>query len=66
VTKCWPVSVTPRAVSNCTKEIPAVLNGTDVFIDPILYIVKSHAVPVRCTDIAPPRFLIGGLLVLSI
>jgi hypothetical protein len=41
-------------------EIPAVFNGTDVFIDPISYIIKTHAVPVRCTDIAPPRFLIGG------
>jgi hypothetical protein len=60
ITKCWPVSVTPRAVQNCTMEIPAVFNGTDVFIDPISYIIKSHAVPVRCTDIAPPRFLIGG------
>jgi hypothetical protein len=41
-------------------EIPAVFNGTDVFVDPISYIIKTHAVPVRCTDIAPPRFLIGG------
>jgi hypothetical protein len=60
ITKCWPVSVTPRAVQNCTMEIPAVFNGTDVFVDPISYIIMTHAVPVRCTDIAPPRFLIGG------
>jgi hypothetical protein len=54
ITKCRPVSVTPRAIQNCTMEIPAVLNGTDVFVDPISYIIKTHAVPVRCTDIAPP------------
>jgi hypothetical protein len=51
ITKCWPVSVTPRAVQNCTMEIPAVFNGTDVYVDPISYIIKTHAVPVRCTDI---------------
>jgi hypothetical protein len=41
-------------------EISAVFNDTDVFVDPISYIIKTHAVPVCCTDIAPPRFLIGG------
>jgi hypothetical protein len=60
ITRCQAVSVTPRAVQNCTMEIPAVLNGTDIFVDPISYIIKTHAVPVRCTDIVPPRFLIGG------
>jgi hypothetical protein len=60
ITKCWPVSVTPRVVKNCTMEITAVLNGTDIFLDPISDIIKTHAVPVRCKDIAPPRFLIGG------
>jgi hypothetical protein len=60
ITRCQAVSVTPRAVQNCTMDIPATLNNTDVFVDPISYIIKTHAFPVRCTDIAPPRFLIGG------
>jgi hypothetical protein len=60
ITRCQAVSVTPRAVQNCTMDIPATLNNTDIFVDPISYIIKTHAVPVRCTDIAPPRFLIGG------
>jgi hypothetical protein len=60
VTRCCPVSVTPRAVVNCTAEIPASYNNTDVFVDPISYVIKSYGTPLKCTDIAPPRFQIGG------
>jgi hypothetical protein len=60
ITRCKPVSVTPRAVTNCTAEIPASYNGSDVFIDPISYVIRSYGTPMKCTDIAPPRFQIGG------
>jgi hypothetical protein len=60
VTHCRPVSVTPRAVVNRTAEIPASYNGSDVYIDPISYVIKSYGTPMKCTDIAPPRFQIGG------
>jgi hypothetical protein len=60
VTHCRPVSVTPRAVVNCTAEIPAHYNGSEVFIDPISYVTKNYGTPMKCTDIAPPRFQIGG------
>jgi hypothetical protein len=60
VTKCAPVSVSPRAVTNCTSEIPVQFNGTDLFVNPASYMLKTYAVPIKCTDIAPPRFKIGG------
>jgi hypothetical protein len=60
VTKCQPVSVTPRAVTNCTAEIPASYNNSDVYVDPISYVIQSYGTPMKCTDIAPPRFQIGG------
>ncbi len=54
VTRCQPVEVTPRTHTNCTNEIPAEYNNTDVFIDPISFVIKAAAAPVRCNDIAPP------------
>ncbi len=47
VTRCQPVEVTPRTHTNCTNEIPPEYNNTDVFIDPISFVIKAAAVPVR-------------------
>ncbi len=47
------VEVTPRTHTN---ELLAEYNGTDVFIDPISFVIKAAATPVRCNDIAPPRW----------
>jgi hypothetical protein len=60
VTSCAPVEVIPRSHKNCTEEIPVVLNGTDVFVDPISYVIKSARSPVHCNDIAPSRYKVGG------
>jgi hypothetical protein len=34
VTMCALVEVVPRSHRNCTEEIPALLNGTEIFVDP--------------------------------
>jgi hypothetical protein len=60
IMRCNPMSVQPRAVLNCTSEVPVLFNGTDMFVDPISYVLRTHAVPIKCTDVAPPRFNIGG------
>jgi hypothetical protein len=60
VTRCQPVEVTPRTHTNFTNEIPAEYNNTDVFIDPISFVIKAAAAPVRCNDIAPPRWRLNG------
>jgi hypothetical protein len=60
VTRCQPVEVTPRTHTNCTNEIPAQYNNTDVFVDPISFVIKAAAAPVRCNDIAPPRWRLNG------
>ena len=54
------MEVTPRTHTNCTNEIPAEYNNTDVFIDPISFVIKAAAAPVRCNDIAPPRWRLNG------
>jgi hypothetical protein len=36
VTRCSPVEVIPRTHSNCTEEIPILVNGMDAFVDPIV------------------------------
>jgi hypothetical protein len=58
VTRCQATEVTPRNHTNCSNEIPAELNRTHVFVDPIGFVVK--AAPVRCNDIAPPRWRLNG------
>jgi hypothetical protein len=35
MTRCAPVSVSPRAVTNCTSQIPVQFNGMDLFVDPV-------------------------------
>ncbi len=41
VTQCAPVEVVPRSHKNCMEEIPVLSNGTEVFVDPISYVIKS-------------------------
>jgi hypothetical protein len=60
VTRCQPVEVTPRMHANCTSEIPVTVNNTNLFVDPISFVIKAAASPVRCNDIAPPRWKLGG------
>jgi hypothetical protein len=60
VTKCSPVEVVRRTHTNCTEEIPVVINGTEAFVDPISYVIKSAGAPIHCNDVAPPRYKVGG------
>ncbi len=53
MTNCSPVQVVPRIHANCTEEIPVTINGTDAFVDPISYVIKSAGSPIHCNDIAP-------------
>jgi len=61
VTRCQAAEVLPRTHTNCTNEIPVILNGTNVFVDPISFVIKAAAAPVRCNDVAPPRWRLNGL-----
>jgi hypothetical protein len=60
VTKCQAVEVVPRQHTECTNEIPVTFNDTEVFVDPISLVIKTTAAPVKCNDIAPPRWKLGG------
>ena len=59
-THCNPVQVVPRSLTpgNCSHEIPASFNGTDVFVDPINWVIRPLGTTVHCSDVAPPPFLI--------
>ena len=59
-THCNPVQVVPRSLApgNCSHEIPASYNGTDVLVDPINWVIRPLGTTVHCSDVAPPRFLI--------
>jgi hypothetical protein len=41
VTRCQATEVLPRIHINCTNEIPAILNGTNVFVNLISFEIKS-------------------------
>jgi hypothetical protein len=56
VTRCQATGVLPRTHNNCTNEIPAILNGTNMFADPINFVIKASPALVRCNNIAPPRW----------
>ena len=60
VSKCQAVEVVPCQHTECTNEIPVTFNETEVFVDPISLVIKTAAAPVRCNDIAPPRWKLGG------
>jgi hypothetical protein len=60
VTRCQAAEVLPRTHTNCTNEIQAILNGTNVFVDPISFVIKAAVAPVRCNDVAPPRWRLNG------
>jgi hypothetical protein len=53
VTRCASVGVVPPSNKNCTEEIPVLHNGTEIFVDPISYVIKSTGSPVHCNDVAP-------------
>ncbi len=54
------MEVVLRSHGNCTEEIPVMVNGTDAFVDPISYVIKSAGSPIHCNDVAPPRYKVGG------
>jgi hypothetical protein len=54
VMRCSPVEVVPRSHGNCTEEIPVTVNGTDAFVDPISYVIKSAGSPIHSNDVPPP------------
>ncbi len=54
------MKVNPRSHKNCIDEIPALSNGTEVFVDPISYVIKTPGSSVHCNDIALPRYKVGG------
>jgi hypothetical protein len=60
VMRCSPVEVGPRSHRNCTEEIPVTVNGTDAFVDPISYVIKSAGSPIHCKDVTPPWYKVGG------
>ena len=58
-THCNPVQVVPRSLApgNCSHEVPASYNGTDVFVDPINWVIRPLETTVHCSDVAPPLSL---------
>jgi hypothetical protein len=54
------MQVVPRSHRNCTEEIPVLLNRTEIFVDPISYIITLAGWPMHCNDVAPPRYKFGN------
>jgi hypothetical protein len=60
MTRCQTTDVLPRPHPNYTNEIPAILYGTNVFADPISFVIKATPALVRCNNIALPRWRLNG------
>jgi hypothetical protein len=54
------MEVLPHSHKNCTEEIPITVTGTEAFVDPISYVIKSAGSPIHCNDVAPPRYKVEG------
>jgi hypothetical protein len=52
ITRCAPVEVIPRL--HRKEEIPVVLNGTEMFVDPISYVIKSAGSQYIAMTLHPP------------
>jgi hypothetical protein len=61
VTRCQVTEVLLRTYTNCTNEFLVILNGTNMFVDLISFVIKAAAAPVRCNNIASPRWRLGKI-----
>ncbi len=59
VRRCAPAEVIPQSQTNCMEEIPALHNGTEIFVDLISNVIKSAGSPVYGNYVAPPRYKLG-------
>lgn len=59
VAKCKAVDVVPTFFQNCTNEIPALLNETRMFVDPISLVLKEVPTILRCNKVATPKWFIS-------
>jgi hypothetical protein len=48
------VVVEVRVQTVCTKEIPVVLKGKEMYVDPFTLVLQSAPTPVSCQKGAPP------------
>jgi hypothetical protein len=55
-----PVEVVPWSHKNCMEEIGMIYNGMEVFVDPIIYVIKTAGSLVYCNYVAPLRYKFGG------
>ncbi len=60
MTRCTPVEIVPWSLTNCKEEIPALMNGTEIFVDPISYVIMSAGSPIHCDDITPLSYKLEG------
>jgi hypothetical protein len=60
VTRCQATDMLPRTHTNFTNEIPVILNRTNVFADPISFVIKATPALARYNNIAPPRWRLNG------
>jgi hypothetical protein len=60
VRRCASVEVVIRIHRNCTEEIPAIYNGTKIFMNPVSIVIKSAGSLVHCNDLAPPWYKVEG------
>jgi len=60
--KCLPLEAQIREESNCTQEIPVSVKGTNrtnLYADPLSFIIQPYPTVVPCDNITPIRWKIG-------
>ena len=65
IEECPVIKVKLTAFSNCTQEIPAIYNGTQIFVDPVTHVVKDWPRITVCSDAYPSYYRINDEWVCS-
>ena len=65
IEECPVIKVKLTTYSNCTQEIPAIYNGTQIFVDPMTHVVKDWPRITVCSDAYPSYYRINEKWVCS-
>lgn len=59
LTICAPLKAELTSFSNCTQEIPIIINNSTLFADPLTYVIQKYPTILPCDAITPVRWKFG-------
>ncbi len=60
VSRCYPKNVTLAQTTNCTNEIPVMINNQTWYADPLTFVLQEFGTVEPCSEVTPVRWSIQG------